>query len=71
MGVERLDQLGEVGERAGQPIDLYRTTITSIRFACTSMSSFCRAGRSIDPPEKPPSSYRSRTSRHGPHAPGS
>ena len=22
MGIERLDQLGEVGERAGQPIDL-------------------------------------------------
>ena len=22
MGVERLDQLGEVGERSGQPIDL-------------------------------------------------
>ena len=53
--VERLDQLGEVGERPGQPIDLIDDD-TSIRLASTSASSFCSAGRSIEPPEKPPSS---------------
>ena len=48
MGIECLDQLLKSSERV-RPID-----IDDDPFACTSVSSFCRAGRSIDPPEKPP-----------------
>src|SRR5512139_51457 len=36
--------------------------MTLIRWARMSSRSCCRAGRSVDPPEKPPSSYRVRTS---------
>ncbi len=55
MSVEQLHELGEVSERARQTIDLV-TTITSMDPACTSDKSRCRAGRSMDAPENPPSS---------------
>ena len=55
MLVEDLDQLGEVGERSGQPVDLVdEDDVDPSRL--TASSSFLRAGLSIDPPEKPPSS---------------
>ena len=56
MGVEQLDQLGEVGQRSGQPVDLVDDDRRRSAAPWTSASSFCRAGRSIEPPEKPPSS---------------
>ena len=61
MGIEQLHQLGEVGQRAGEPVDLVDDD-ESTRRALTSASRCCRAGRSVDPPEKPPSSYRLRSS---------
>ena len=55
VGVEQLDELGEVGERAGQAIDLVDHHHID-RSGLYVDRSRCRAGRSIDPPEKPPSS---------------
>ena len=53
--VEQLDQLGEVGKRPRQAVDLVDDDDVDLA-GPTSSSSFCSAGRSIDPPEKPPSS---------------
>ena len=55
MGVEQLDQLGEVSERAGQPVDLVDDD--DVDPSCADrLQSVCRAGRSSDAPEKAPSS---------------
>ena len=55
MRIECLDKLGEVGERAGQPIDFIDDDhIDPSRLYVGEQ--LRRAGRSIDPPEKPPSS---------------
>ncbi len=53
--VEQLDDLGEVGQRAGQPVDLVDHDDVDAPSAM-SASSRCSAGRSMVPPEKPPSS---------------
>ena len=51
-----LDDLGEVGERAGEAVDLVDDDDVEPCLASMSASSRCRAGRSMVPPEKPPSS---------------
>jgi hypothetical protein len=51
--VKDLDKLGKIGQRARQPVD---PTTTSIWPASISAISLFRAGRSIVPPENPPSS---------------
>ena len=56
MGVEHLDQLGEVGERAGQPIDLVDDDDVDPSGLRHRRAVSASAGRSIEPPEKPPSS---------------
>ena len=58
MGVEQLDELGEVGQRAGEPVDLVDDDDSIFRDSDV-VEQLCRAGRSIEPPEKPPSSKRS------------
>ena len=55
LGVEDLDDLGEVGQRAGQPVDLVDDDDVDLPRRM-SASSRCRAGRSMLPPESPPSS---------------
>ena len=55
MLVEELDQLGEVGERAGQPVDLVDDDDVNPSSANV-VQQPRQAGLSIDPPEKPPSS---------------
>ena len=47
MCVEDLDDLGEVGERAGQPVDLVDDHDVDLARLAMSASSRCRAGRSI------------------------
>jgi hypothetical protein len=46
MGIEQFDQLGKIGERSGQAVDLV-TTMTSILRVRTSSRSRCRLGRSV------------------------
>ena len=53
--VEQFDQLGKIGQRPGQPVDLVDDDDVDLAGA-TSASSFCRAGRSSEAPEKAPSS---------------
>jgi hypothetical protein len=48
------DDLGKIGKRAGQPVDLIDDTISTP--AVISASGRCTAGRSIVAPAKPPSS---------------
>ena len=50
MGVEEFNDLGEVGERAGQPVDLVDNDGVDPR-ARTSSRSLSNAGLSIEPPE--------------------
>jgi hypothetical protein len=54
--VKNLHELGKIGKRSRQPSTLYTTT-TSIWPASISVISLFKAGRSIVPPENPPSSY--------------
>ena len=58
--VEQLDQLGEVRQRAGQPVDLVDDDDVDLPGPDV-LQQRCRAGRSVLPPEKPPSSYLDRT----------
>ena len=59
MFVEQLDELCEVRQGPGQTVDLVDND--DVDLACgTSSSSLCKAGRSVSPPEKPPSSYLPR-----------
>ena len=53
--IEQLDQLGEVGERAGEPIDLVDHHDVDLAGPDIGQE-FCRAGRSREAPERPPSS---------------
>ena len=55
MLVEQFDQLGEVGERAGQPVDLVDHDDVDLAGPDVGRR-LCRAGRSSEAPEKPPSS---------------
>ena len=55
MGIEQFDQLGEVGQRTGQAVDLVDDDDIDLARSISARSC-CRAGRSVDPPEKPPSS---------------
>ena len=50
MGVEEFDQLGKIGERTGQPVDLVDDDHVDPVSANIS-SSLLRAGLSIEPPE--------------------
>ena len=51
----RIYDLGKIGERAGQPVDLVDDRV-STRPAAISSSNCCSAGRSIVAPENPTSS---------------
>ena len=55
--VELLDDLGKVGQGTSEPIDLVDDYRVDLRLAAMSARSFFRPGRSMLPPEKPPSSY--------------
>jgi hypothetical protein len=55
MGIEQLDQLGEIGERAGQAVDL--VDHHDIDVADPQIGEKClQAGQSREAPESPPSS---------------
>ena len=53
--VERFDQLGEVEQRAGQPVDLVDDDDVDLAGLDVGEQPL-RAGRSSVPPERPPSS---------------
>src|ERR1700730_5087037 len=62
--VEDLDQPRKIGERLRQPVDLVDDDDVD-RPARISASRRCSAGRSILPPENPPSAYAQRIARNG------
>ena len=49
--IQQLDQLGEIGERAGEPVDLVDRMVLILP-ALTSVGRTCRAGRSSEAPEE-------------------
>ena len=67
MLVEQLHQLGEVGQRPGQPVDFVDDDHVHRPRPDVAEGSLS-AGRSVLPPENPPSSYLARRTviRHAP-----
>ncbi len=58
MGVKHIDDLGEVGQRTGQPVDLVDDDDLYLLRRNIGEQPL-QAGRSIVPPDRPPSSYMS------------
>ena len=58
MGIEDVDDLGEIGKRPGQPVDLVDNDDLNFP-GLDVLQTRLRAGRSIVPPDRPPSSYMS------------
>jgi hypothetical protein len=56
--IEDIDDLGEIGERTGQPVDLVNDNDLNLASLDIGKEPL-EPGRSIVPPDRPPSSYMS------------